>query len=60
MYSKIETARLDYFCIKQDETRSEVNQAIIDSIIFGETRGSKIGCRIILPASFNIGGLSDI
>ncbi len=31
---------------------SEVYQGIIDSIVIGETQGSKIGLRIILLASF--------
>ena len=52
MYTKIETARLDYFRNKQDEFRAEVYQGIIDSIHMGETHGSKVGGRIILPASF--------
>ena len=59
MYIKIEIARLDYFRNKQDEFRAEVYQGIIDSIHMGETRGSKVGRRIILPASF-IGGLRDM
>ena len=52
MYIKIETTRLDYFRIKQDEIRVESYQGIIDSIHVGETRGSKVGCKIILPTSF--------
>ena len=59
MYIKIETARLDYFQNKQDEIRAEAYQGIIDSIDVGEMHGSKVGCRIILPASF-IGGPRDI
>jgi hypothetical protein len=59
LYIKIETARLDYFRTKKEEIRSDVYEDIIDSIIIGETRGSKIGRRIILPASF-IGGPRDM
>ena len=56
---KIETTKLDYFCTKQQEIRFEVYQDIIDSILIGETRGSKIGRRIILPFFF-IGGPKDM
>jgi hypothetical protein len=59
MYIKIETARLDYFCTKRVEIRSEAYQGIIDSILIGESCGSKVGHKIILPASF-IGGLRDM
>ena len=59
MYIKNETARLDYFRTKQDEIRAKAYQGIIDSIHVGETRGSKVGHRIILPASF-IGGPRDM
>ncbi|KAL5575313.1 hypothetical protein UlMin_017012 [Ulmus minor] len=59
MYVKIETQRLDYFRNRQDEIRAELYQGIIDNIECGETRASKIGRRIILPASF-IGGPRDM
>ena len=59
MYIKIETARLDYFRTKQVEIRSKAYQGIIDSILIGETHSSKVGRKIILPASF-IGGLRDM
>ncbi|KAL5572066.1 hypothetical protein UlMin_021663 [Ulmus minor] len=59
MYVKLETQRLDYFRNRQDEIRAELYQGIIDSIECGETRASKIGRRIILPASF-IGGPRDM
>jgi hypothetical protein len=59
MYIKIEIAQLDYFHSKQEEIRSEAYRGIIDSVLIGETRGSKIERRIILPASF-IGGPSDM
>jgi hypothetical protein len=59
MYIKIETSRLDYFRTKQEEIRSEVYQSIVDNILIGETRASKIGRRIILPSSF-IGGPRDM
>ena len=47
MYIEIEIARLDYFRNKQDEIQAEAYQGIIDSIHVGETRGSKVGRRII-------------
>ena len=59
MYIKIKTARLDYFRNKQDEIRAEAYQGIIDSIHVGETCGSKVGHRIILPTSFT-GGPKDM
>ena len=59
MCIKIETARLDYFRNKQDEIRAKAYQSIIDSIHVGETHGSRVGRRIILPASF-IGGPRDM
>jgi hypothetical protein len=59
MYIKIETFRLDYFRTKQEEIQSKVYQGIVDSILIGKTRASKIGRRIILPSSF-IGGPRDM
>ena len=56
MYVKIETARLDFFFWnRQNEIRVEVYQ----SIAMGETHGSRVGRRIILPTSF-IGGPRDM
>ncbi|PON70500.1 DNA helicase Pif1-like [Trema orientale] len=59
MYVKVETSRLDYFRNKQAEIQAELYRGIIDSIEVGETRGSKIGRRIILPSSF-VGGPRDM
>lgn len=59
MYVKIESSRLDYFRNKQTEIRAELYQGIVDSIAQGESRGSKVGKRIILPGSF-IGGPRDM
>ena len=56
---KVETARLDYFRNRQDEIWAEAYQGIVDSVLIGETQGSKVGRRIILPASF-IGGPRDM
>ncbi|XP_073120058.1 uncharacterized protein [Henckelia pumila] len=59
MYIKLETTRLDYYRNNQDELRSEYYQGIVDSINCGENRGSRVGQRIVLPASF-IGGPRDM
>ena len=52
MYIKIETSRLDYFQHRQEEIHAELYQGIVDSVINGESQGSNVGRRIILPASF--------
>ncbi|XP_073035171.1 uncharacterized protein [Primulina eburnea] len=59
MYIKLETTRLDYYRRNQAEMRAEFYQGIVDIIIRGETRGSEVGQRIVLPASF-IGGPRDM
>jgi hypothetical protein len=59
MYFKVETARLDYFRSKHNEIRAEAYQGIVDSVHMSESRGFKVGHRIILPASF-IGGPRDM
>ncbi|KAL2527399.1 Helitron helicase-like domain containing protein [Abeliophyllum distichum] len=52
MYVKIETSRLDYFRMNQTQLRAELYQEIVDSIEIGESRGSKVGRRVVLPSSF--------
>ncbi|XP_073136846.1 uncharacterized protein [Henckelia pumila] len=59
MYIKLEMTRLDYYRNNQAELRSEYYQRIVDSINCGQNRGSEIGKRIVLPASF-IGGPRDM
>ena len=59
MYVKLETQRLDFIRNKQDDIRADLYQGIIDSIEIGQKQGSKIGRRIVLPASF-IGGPRDM
>nr|XP_016462367.1 PREDICTED: uncharacterized protein LOC107785554 [Nicotiana tabacum] len=59
MYIKLETTRLEYFRKEQSNFIREVYQGIVDSIIAGESRGDKIGQRVLLPASF-IGGPRDM
>ncbi|XP_022854652.1 uncharacterized protein LOC111375962 [Olea europaea var. sylvestris] len=55
MYVKIETTRLDYFRSNQKKICAELYQGIVDSIQNGETRGSKIGKKIVLPQTFTYG-----
>lgn len=59
MYIKLETTRLDYYRHNQATLRAELYQGIVDSVLKGENRGSEIGKRIVLPASF-IGGTRDM
>ncbi|KAH7546258.1 hypothetical protein FEM48_Zijuj01G0181200 [Ziziphus jujuba var. spinosa] len=59
MYVKLETSRLDYFRKNQTEIHAELYQGIMDSVDVGETRGIKVGRRIILPSTF-IGGPRDM
>ncbi|KAL5558339.1 hypothetical protein UlMin_034550 [Ulmus minor] len=59
IYVKLETQRLDYLRNNQAEIRAELYQGIIDSIHIGENQGSKVGKRIILPATF-IGSPRDM
>lgn len=56
MYIKIETLRLSYFHYIQDVIHAEAYQEIVDSVLGGETHGSRVGQTMILPALF-IGGL---
>lgn len=59
MYVKIKTSRFDYFRHKQADIRADLYQGIVDSLAHGESRGSKVGKRIILPGYF-IGGPRDM
>ncbi|XP_059669340.1 uncharacterized protein LOC132314497 [Cornus florida] len=59
MYIKLESTRLDYYRTQQSHIRSELYQGIVDSIVAGESRGDKVGKRVVLPASF-IGGPRDM
>lgn len=58
-YVKIETSMLDFHRHRQNVVRSEILQGVLDSISLGQTEGSKVGRRIVLPASF-IGGSRDM
>mgnify|MGYP004715271773 FL=1 len=59
MYIKIESQRLEYYKSRQELIRKKELQGIMDSVMVGHCQGSKIGQRIILPASF-IRGPRDI
>lgn len=54
-YVKLETQRLDFFRSQQQEIRKEFLQGVVDAMASGETEGSRVGQRIVLPSSF-IGG----
>nr|XP_027086673.1 uncharacterized protein LOC113708416 [Coffea arabica] len=51
-YIKIETSRLDFHRKRQTEIRTEILQGVLDSVAIGQTQGSRVGRRIVLPASF--------
>ncbi|KAL4580135.1 hypothetical protein LXL04_016316 [Taraxacum kok-saghyz] len=59
MYIKIETSRLLYYRLNQKKIRSELYQGIVDCVNAGEVEPSKVGQRVVLPASF-IGGPRDM
>ncbi|KAL4590964.1 hypothetical protein LXL04_003911 [Taraxacum kok-saghyz] len=59
MYIKIETSRLLYYRLNQKKIRSELYQGIVDYVNASEVEPSKVGQRVVLPASF-IGGLCDM
>lgn len=59
MYIKLETTRLDFYKTQQSHIRSELYQGIVDIVNAGETRGDKVGKRIVLPSTF-IGGPRDM
>ncbi|XP_027120568.1 uncharacterized protein [Coffea arabica] len=59
IYVKIETSRLVFHRKKQNEIQTEALKGIMDSVSAGETSGSRVGRRVLLPASF-IGGPRDM
>ncbi|KAK9063108.1 hypothetical protein SSX86_016978 [Deinandra increscens subsp. villosa] len=54
-YISIERNRLEYFAENQSDLRMDVLRGVEDAISRGDTEGSKIGKRIILPSSFTGG-----
>ncbi|XP_071724388.1 uncharacterized protein [Rutidosis leptorrhynchoides] len=51
-YVKLETQRLDFYRLQQSDIRREFLQGVVDAIGSGETEGSAVGQRILLPSSF--------
>uniref|UniRef100_A0ACD5ZSL2 Uncharacterized protein n=1 Tax=Avena sativa TaxID=4498 RepID=A0ACD5ZSL2_AVESA len=54
MYIKMETMRLDFYSKPQNQKliRADLYQGVVDVIDTGETRGSQVGKRIVLPRTF--------
>ncbi|KAI3709788.1 hypothetical protein L2E82_39554 [Cichorium intybus] len=59
MYIKIETSRLLFCRLNQKKIRSDLYQGIVDCVNAGEVEPSRVGQRVVLPASF-IGGPRDM
>lgn len=59
MYIKLENTRLEYYRLEQPYFRREILRGIVDSIMAGESRGAKVGQRVVIPASF-VGGPRDM
>ncbi|EEC75772.1 hypothetical protein OsI_12678 [Oryza sativa Indica Group] len=54
MYIKIESMRLDWYSKpeNQKKIRAELYQGVVDVLSSGETSGSAVGKRVVLPRSF--------
>jgi hypothetical protein len=52
MYIKIEGCRLDWYRDHQTEIHADLYKGIVDSITAGESQGSAVGKRTVLPAKF--------
>jgi hypothetical protein len=52
MYIKIEGCRLNWYMDHQPEIRTDLYKGIVDSITAGESRGSVVWKRMVLPAKF--------
>ena len=59
VYIKIETSRLAYCEKNQSKIRADLYQGIVDCVSAGEVQPSRVGQRVVLPASF-IGGPRDM
>ena len=55
MYIKLETTKLDYYRRQQSKIIAKLYQGIVDSVLTGGSKASKVGKRIVLLASF-VGG----
>ena len=51
-YAKIEQERLNYCLHNQNELRAELYQGLSDSVNAGDTNGSSVGRKLVLPSSF--------
>ncbi|KAJ9553041.1 hypothetical protein OSB04_017086 [Centaurea solstitialis] len=58
-YIKLETARLEFVERNQVRIRSDLYQGVVDCVNAGEVQPSRIGQRVVLPATF-IGGPRDM
>uniref|UniRef100_A0A453DD09 ATP-dependent DNA helicase n=2 Tax=Aegilops tauschii subsp. strangulata TaxID=200361 RepID=A0A453DD09_AEGTS len=54
MYIKIETMRLDWYSKPENQKviRADLYRGLVDTIVAGESRGDRIGKRIVLPRTF--------
>ncbi|XP_044360895.1 uncharacterized protein [Triticum aestivum] len=54
MYIKIETMRLDWYSKPENQKviRADLYQGLVDTVVAGESRGDRIGKRIVLPRTF--------
>uniref|UniRef100_A0ACD6A2F0 Uncharacterized protein n=1 Tax=Avena sativa TaxID=4498 RepID=A0ACD6A2F0_AVESA len=54
MYIKIETMRLDWYSKPENQKVicADLYQGLVDTVIAGESRGDRIGKRIVLPRTF--------
>ncbi|KAJ0868327.1 putative helitron helicase-like domain-containing protein [Helianthus annuus] len=59
VYIKLETSRLQFCERNQSKIRAELYQGLVDCVHAGEVHPSRVGQRIVLPASF-IGGPRDM
>nr|XP_043639169.1 uncharacterized protein LOC122610240 [Erigeron canadensis] len=59
VYIKIETSRLKFYEFNQNRIRGDQFQGLVDCFNAGEVDTSRVGQRIVLPASF-IGGPRDM
>ncbi|XP_076937089.1 uncharacterized protein LOC143604518 [Bidens hawaiensis] len=59
VYIKLETSCLQFCERNQDKIRADLYQGIVDCVHAGEVRPTRVGQRIVLPASF-IGGPRDM
>ena len=59
IYIKIETSCLEFCQKNQAKIRADLYQGVVDCVNAGEVQTSRVGQRVVLPASF-IGGPRDM